>query len=384
MLRDLCSFVLRAAAAVGLVAAATSGAAAEFVVEDIEICPNTAYVLDPEFDANSLRMAFVDTSQRLRVLNLTAGGLSKSKGCSGQVVDTGAVSSMPDIPLRNGPEWGISKRGAELYYTKLDANGTPNLAHAWQEGGAWQTELLPSGAQRGLPLTSQDRDDPQTRLLYVGMHPTGYPILLWRESTLPDSETFFPGSGNPDTGSSPRWIPGQRAISTFRFDADGVAQAARYFIDTGTPEILTSGPGNKDEIWMWSAPEFGGDLVFITVVDGCCLKVFRQNGNLWHEINRIDAATFSKWPHIFSPEPFIYKGRSYVAMQLSRLKLDVADIWIAAVDPDQPLLRQISDPNVPLIRGEPEWLALQAGAFVYYSTFDARRRTTVRRAATGL
>lgn len=363
---------------------AVGPARAEFLVDDVEVCPRSAGVLDLEFDPTARRMAFVDLAQRLRVVDLGADGLSLSPGCRGRVVDTGAVSAMPGVPLRNGPEWGLSQRGVELFYTKIGAAGVPSLARAWPEGRRWRTEALAQGEQRGLALASVDVLDPQPRLLYAGMHPAGFPLILWRESTDPASEAFFPASGNPETGGAPRWIPGQRALTAVRMDRAGVRQALRYELDAGAFESLTDGPGDKDEVWMWPAPEFGGESVFITVTDGCCLDVHRRIDGTWQRIHRIEASAFSRWPRIFSPEPFVHQGRSYVAMQLSRSKLDISDIWIAAIDPAAPLLRQVSDPATSKVRGEPEWLALPSGVFVYYSTFDALQRTTIRRAATGL
>ena len=359
-------------------------AGSEFSVDDVEVCPRSAGILDLEFDPTQRRMAFVDLAQQLRVVDLGPDGRSLTRGCRGRILDTAAVSAMPGVPLRNGPEWGLSQRGVELFYTRLDADGAPSLARAWEHGRSWRIETLELGTQRGLALASQDTSDPQPRLLYAGMHPAGFPLILWRESTDPATETFFPGTGNPDTGGAPRWVPGQRALTAVRVDAQGNRQAVRYDIDSGRFEQLTEGPGDKDEVWMWSAPEFGGEQVFIAVTDGCCLDVHRRIDGQWQRIQRIDASSFSPWPGIFSPEPFVYQGRSYVAMQLSRSKLDISDIWIAAIDPAAPMLRQVSDPTTAKVRGEPEWLALPDGLFVYYSTFDALRRTTIHRAATGL
>lgn len=366
----------------GLHALVRSGST--FTPDDVEICPRSAGILDLEFDPTQRRMAFVDLAQQLRVVDLGPDGRSLTRGCRGRVLDSVAVSAMPGIPLRNGPEWGLSQRGVELFYTRLDADGAPSLARAWQQGRSWRTESLELGAQRGLALASQDAADTQSRLLYAGNHPAGFPLILWRESTDAATETFFPGTGNPDSGGAPRWIPGQRALTAMRLDAQGIRQAVRYDIDGGGLERLTEGPGDKDEVWMWSAPEFGGESVFITVTDGCCLDVFRRIDGQWQRIHRVEASSFSPWPRIFSPEPFVYQGRSYVAMQLSRSKLDISDIWIAAIDPTAPMLRQVSDPATAKVRGEPEWLVLPGGVFVYYSTFDALQRTTIRRAATGL
>ena len=354
-----------------------------FVVDDVQVCPFSANVLDPEFDSASQRMVWVDQQGRLKVASLRADGTSKSPGCAGSVIDTGATLSVPGFGLKNGPEWARSQLGTEIYYTKLDASQLPQLARASNSGGAWQVKLLANGADRGLPLATTDVTDPQPRIMYVEMLPDGTFPTLWREAHDSRTETMFPGSVRNLSGSAPRWVQGQRAITTTEPDANGVPQAIKYSIDSGTVEVLTADAGPKDEVWMWPAPEFGNEPIFFTVAGNCCLRVYRQMGGVWTLINSINASEFSIYPHIISPEPFVYKGRSYVSMQLGDQKNGNSDIWIAAIDPAAPLLRQISDPSTLHIRNEPEFMSTTSGAFVYYTTIVGSQ-VSLRRADTGL
>jgi hypothetical protein len=168
-------------------------------------------------------------------------------------------------------------------------------------------------------------------------------------------------------------------------DSNGVLQAARYDIDTEETEILTTDAGDKSEVWMWSAPEFGGDFVFSTVVDGCCLRVYRQLDGVWTVIRTFDPSAFSQRPAIFSPEPLVHNGQSYVVMQLAARRYGPGDIWIASIDPAQPMLVQISDPAQPnVVRTEPEWMTTPNGVFVYYTAVAAGRRFSLRRLETPL
>jgi hypothetical protein len=368
-------------AMVGCTAMAQS--ASNATVDDVQVCPYSANVVDPEFDSTSQRMVFVDQQGRLKIVSLNADGTSKSPGCAGTVIDTGATLAVPGFGLKNGPEWARSKFGAEIYYTKLDANQQPVLARASYSNGAWQVQLLSNGVMRGLPLATTDVDDPQPRIMYVEALPDGTFPTLWREGHDSRTESTFPGSVSDLSGGAPRWVPGQRAITTTQLDARGVAQAIKYSIDSETVEILTADRGQKDEVWMWLAPEFGNEPIFFTVAHNCCLRVYRQMGGVWTLINTINASDFSTYPHIISPEPFVYKGRSYVSMQLGNEKNGNSDIWIAAIDPAAPLLRQIIDPSTLRIRNEPEFMSTTSGAYIYY-TMIFGSQVSLRRAGTGL
>lgn len=352
-------------------------------VDDVQVCPYSANVVDPEFDSSSQRMVFIDQQGRLKLVSLKSDGTPKTAGCAGTVIDTGATLSVPGFGLKNGPEWARSKLGTEIYYTKLDASQQPVLARASVAAGVWQVELLANGAMRGLPLATTDANDPQPRLMYVQAQPDGSFPTMWREAHDARTEAAFPGSVSDLSGAAPRWVPGQRAITTTQPDARGIAQAIKYSIDTQTVEVLTTDRGQKDEVWMWSAPEFGGEPIFFTVVNNCCLRVYRQIADRWTLINTINAADFSTYPRIFSPEPFVYKGRSYVSMQLAAEKNGNSDIWIAAIDPAAPLLRQISDPSTVRIRNEPEFMSTSTGAYVYYTVISGTQ-VSLRRANTGL
>lgn len=358
--------------------------ATSFTVDDAQVCPFSANVLDPEFDRASQRMAWVDQQGQLKVASLRSDGMSKSPGCVGTIIDTGATLVVPGFGLKNGPEWARSQQfGAEIYYTKLDASLRPQLARASSSAGAWQVKLLPNGSGRGLPLATTDATDPQPRIMYVEMLSDGTFPTLWREAHDARTETMFPGSVRNLSGSAPRWVQGQRAITTTQPDVNGVPQAIKYTLDSGAVEFLTTDAGPKDEVWMWPAPEFGNAPLFFTVVGNCCLRVYRELGGIWTVINTINASDFSSFPHIISPEPFVYKGRSYVSMQLGDQKNGNSEIWIAALDPASPLLRQVSDPSTRLIRNEPEFMSTNSGAYVYYTAIVGSQ-VSLRRANTGL
>lgn len=379
-----CHLAVFRIAVAALMCAHAGATHAQFTPQDEEVCPAAAGVVDPEFYSAGRRMVFMDRSNRLKVTTLRSDGSLGSGGCRGTVIDERATLSVPGFPLVNGGEWALSQRGSEIYYTRLDDSGRVEMAVARANGGTWDVQTLEASSDRGLPIPSMDGSDPQPRILYARARDDGYE-LMWRESTDPNTERTFGAHIVQASGGAPRWVRGERAITTTQLDANGVAQAVRIDIDTSVVGVLTQDTDPKDEVWMWHAPEFGSARVFIAVAGGSQLRVYREEAATWSLINVIDATAFSARIGIYSPEPTIIDGRSYVVMQLSDQKVGPSEIWIAAIDPALPLLRQVSDPaDVRKVRTEPEWVHTSDGSFIYYSLNEGRGRASLRRARTGL
>lgn len=353
----------------------------EFFQMDVVICDASTEIQDPEIEPGGSRMVFTNKAGEVRVTTMLSTG--RPADCVGTIVDTGAVIQMTGVPYANGAEWARTATGNEIVYMKAMPDGSTSMWRAWQNGGLWETAMMVQGESRGYPMPSADPNDPQYRLWYLRRLKSGQVVAAWRESEIAGSETLWPALGNPYGGTTPRWVQGQRALTTLVLDAQGHRQAGLYWIDTGQLEVLTGETTDKDEVWMWAAPEFGGEHVFIATVNGCCLKVYRQIGSAWTEINSFDAPAFAGKPLLLSPEPIVYGGRSYVAFQVGTSLASASTIWIAAIDPARPLLRRVSDSTLA-VRMEPEWFITPAGPVVIYSLFTSDNRSTLRKASTGL
>lgn len=367
-----------------LAALAAPAPADDFVPDDVLVCPAAADVVDPEIEPGGSTMVFNNTSGDLLVTRLRADGTLGLGGCKGRLIDTGVITKMPDVPFGQGAEWGRSQTGTEIVYTKRMSDGSSAMWRAWRNGGTWQSAMMTAGESRGLPMASIDAVDPQYRVKYLRRLASGQHVPMWRESELPETETAWRAEGNEASAGVPRWVPGLRALTTASTDAAGFAQAALYWLDTRQIEVLTTDPSNKDEIWMWRAPEFGNEYVFATIVDTCCIRIYRQIGGVWTAVHNIDAPVFAGKPAIFSPEPWVYGGRSYLAMQIGSSKTSRSEIWIASIDPAQPLFRRISDSAVDTVRYEPEWFDTEDGPVVFFSQYTASGKSSLRRAATGI
>lgn len=361
-------------------------AAQTFVPLEVEVCPASARVYDPEFDAGSQRMVYFDGRTAVRVAQVLPDGRIAGTDCAGTVVARDASIALPGLPFRNGPEWAVSARGLEIAYTRLDAAGRPSMGLAVQARRGWQVQGLPESGERGLPLVSTDKGDAQPRLVYARITGPGTYVLAARDAFAPGSEVEVPGAVDPTIGGAPRWIPGQRALVFAIPDpASGLRQAARLDIDSGRLQFLTGDDGQKDEAWLWHAPEFGGELALMTVANGCCLRFYREVGGHWTLVREIPASSFSPRPTIISPEILVHEGRSYVAMQVGQSRVSASDTWMVAVDPDGLPPVQLSDPARPEVaRSEPEWHVTAEGVFVYVSASQARNRFALNRLSTPL
>lgn len=338
-----------------------------FAADEREVCSASVRVYDPEFEPTTQQMAYYDGKGAIRVSPVLPDGRIGGRNCVGAVVARDATLSLPGLPFKAGPEWAYSGRGLEIVFTQLDAGGRPFMASAAQARRGWRLTPLPESAERGLALVSTDAEDAGPRLVYAHLTGLGSYELAWREAWRPETEAALPGDVDPRTGGAPRWVPGRRSLSLGLPDPiTGNKQAALIDVDTQAVRFLTQDAGDKDEVWLWRAPEFGGELALMTVADGCCLRFYREVQGQWLLQRELRARDLSSRPMIVSPELLVHDGRSYVVMQLGDSRLSGSDTWIASVDPGILAPTQISDPSRPdLARSEPEWHVTPDAVFVY-------------------
>ncbi len=276
--------------------------------------------------------------------------------------------------LGNGPEWGYSTRGSELYFMR--AYGT-NSRQLWKAvrtvSGAWSAVALPGGTGRAMPWPSKDPGDPCPRLIYAVYPRTGvqsqvpYDVAVRDVPEDPSTEQVIPVPVIGKVGG-PRWIQGHRQVVFTLLDPQGREQVAIYDMDTRSVSSVTNEDGlNVDEAW---ASVYADGSVAIWFVDhGTLLRVFTQDSEgTWSEANRCAWGTAEK-PYILSPEPFFYAGRAYIVFQIAAspgIEDQPSDIWIT--EPQATLachFRRVSPEN-NVFRRKPEALELSDRLVVYY------------------
>jgi MYXO-CTERM domain-containing protein len=151
-------------------------------------------------------------------------------------------------------------------------------------------------------------------------------------------------------------------------------QVFLYDTDTEELEQLTFEHTTKYGAFMWRAPEYGGEYVFFTIADRTQVRIYRKNKDTgkWAVSAAIDAP--ETVPYIWSPEPFVYNGKSYVQMQVSSSKKanDMTvptQLAMTAILPDSQFRMLTNDNSIRRIRMDPEHFITEHGAFIYYNRY---------------
>jgi hypothetical protein len=315
-------------------------------------------LIDFEFSQSRAQICWNDETGHLWIGNVdrATGAFVPADG-KGILVDSDAMRFDDAQKTKNGPEWVSTAQGDFIVYTKYvgyhtDGNSRLGLAQTAPNGQWYRGLLGPDYARKG-PYGSATPGDPAPRITYVDNRENHYWRELWNQSTEQ------PLADIPASNYPVRHVVGARAL-VYPLTVGTVDQAFYRDLDTG----------NKYEIWMWRAPEYGNEFVFMTLVDQVELRVYRKlagaDGQLrWTAIYSRMAPDGNK---IFSPEPFTYAGHSYIFMAQSvRPNKFHSEIWIANIDMATPLFRRISDNTLLRTRTDPEVFITDAGPMIYYN-----------------
>jgi hypothetical protein len=332
------------------------------------------------FGTGNSRFAFSDSSGRLWVgyVDFQTGDFYPPDG---HAVLLDALAA-PPTDFGNGPEWVASTGDSELVYTKYLPDKPPSpenagIARARMIDGAWIADFLPDGLLRASPAGSLDSSDPAPRIHYVASDKDG---IYWRSILDPGVEVEMPIS-DITQGNARRWVPGTRKLifqgqprdSTQRL----VDQIFFYDTDTGELEQATFDAVGKLGALAWRAPEFGNEIVFLT------MPQFRQQILIYRKLKGLDGT--ARWsviktintppelPFVWSPEAFTHNGKSYVFFQLSSspkfFDLGVpTHIAMSGINPLRQDFRMLTnDSTKPRVRLDPEYFITAQGPFIYYN-----------------
>jgi hypothetical protein len=387
------SMIEAALLAAALMGAALGASAQTTPLPEIQV--TTSAIPDYEFDwgrygvscatcnggDGNARFVFTDASNNLWLgyINHQTGDFSPLDG-HGVLLDTGAAKT---TDFGNGPEWMYNASGSQVVYTKYAANQAPSaltagVALASRANGVWSAGLVPNNPLgRNSPLATVDEGDTAARFAYVDANRSHQ---YWRSATDPGVEYPLPIAQISD-GSSRRWVPHTHKIifaGTAPPDASGTAYVQMFLYDTdaGTLEQLTFDPTNKGGGFMWQAPEFGNEYVFFTTTNATRLFMYRKLPDAkgvprWTVAKSVTPP--SALPYIFSAEPFVHNGYSYVFMTLSSTS-DFTSTSVPsqlAITGIHPLIVNFkmltNDSNVARVRKDPEYYITAQGPFIYYT-----------------
>jgi hypothetical protein len=332
-------------------------------------------------DGNN-RLTFIDPFGYVWIghVDVATGDFVPSNG-EGTLVDFNGV---PSMAIGNGSEWVNLPQASALVYTRYkNTSSTPGkcigVAYAQSDGG-WNGGCMAGTDGDSLPIGTAIVGDPYPMVSFQNNLGSGFNLYWQFLSRGSTAQVVFPDSRAPP---SHRWIPNSHAmvlVAPAAPDASGKVyrQVFLYSTDDGTLQQLTFDPTNKNSPFMWQAPEFNNKYVFLQVPgnsrDVDLYRYLPTNGGSpsWQVFKRISGT--ADYPYIFSPEPFVYQGKSWVFFELASAPhkpgaFAPSQIAMSGIDPDVPSFRVLTEDVAPNFhaRRDPEYYITSMGPYLYYN-----------------
>jgi len=356
---------------VGIAALSALAFAADFTATE-RLASTTRGLIDPEFNHAKGQFAWVDLAGSFWV-----GGIDRITGelvpATGKLalIEKGAAPSGGLGFTLNGPEWVYGADFDRIVYTRM-LPGLPvtpansRLGTAWQKSdGSWVRRTLSADLARNGPYGSEEANDPAPRITYNDAAGNRY----WREILKPETEQLLPGLPQAQFPVA-RFARGERS-AVYPVISGGIPQVFRYKLDDKVLEQLTFDAGDKEQPWIWRAPDFNNEAVLMTTVGQSSLALYRQG---------LDIANPSRWMlwtslqaplggRFYSTEPFVYRGKSYVVMMVI-VGAYPTSIWVANFDTAAPMLRRVTPELPDRARADPEIFVTDQGPIVFFGRYD--------------
>lgn len=356
-------------------------------------------MIDPEFESIYNRVVWLHWDSILKKHDLVVQEVSPATGeLQGEptTVDTDVLGLVAESGY-NGPEWSYNESKTHignvwLIYAKKHADNKCYLYRAFQTGAKltdWDTAPLenPSNdyVSRAGVICSVDFSKMRQKITYIGKKegdPKNY--TLWRYRDEPDSENeklpFEPDSGQNYEIGIGRWVPGtDKMISSLA--GPEPRQVSVFDVGTENHIYLTSDAEyRKGDTFSWESPHVrmgeSPDYMFLTTIEepggnpsSRGLRVYRQKSDGFEILSELPPDNTAEYPYVLSPEPFKFKGVSYVAFLLSKNRYTSNTAHsIVCVAPVSALQNfKIVSNLSPRKRTEPEPYVGKDRVWIYYS-----------------
>lgn len=298
-----------------------------------------------------------------------ATGLFRTPGGRDILVDTNAARP---IETFNGPEFGIDANGWAVYYAKSDAGSVQLWRATLDASGQPHPTPLTSGARHQTQLVSRNASAPTTHVAAIqGNWQNG--MAVWFDAAAP--ERMYEITPIETGISSMRWVD-QSFLLTYS-QRTGSERGQVVLLDTATnmARTITADAGDKTDPYGWYAPDYGGDLLVLAVVDNTSIAVYRDlGGDHWERITTLTPPAGSQFDFMSSAEPFVFNGRSYISVIIkdatsNRERFTDSEVWLMAVgvDPAEQYAERCDSGEVGLSRSDPEVYLGDEHVFVYYN-----------------
>lgn len=328
--------------------------------------------IDPEIHQGESLMTYQDSRGAIILDQLDQRtGLADTGGQSRIQLDTGAANLRQTF---NGPEFGTDATGWGVFYTKLVGDDLQIWGARLVDGKPHAEPVFRDGQRRQSVLASKHAKAAGTRLIYLkGDLKDG--AFHWADSTAPERETRIVRTMGVD---SPRWI--DDTLSFVFAEAEGPDQGQIKMHDTvtGRTTAISSDAGVKSFAYGWKAPEFGGELLVMGLVDHVAIGIWRQTAqDKWERIQTITPPAESHYKVFGSPEPFVCAGRSYISAVIKSeggtMRFRDSEVWLFGLKTGDatPYAARADAGGVERTRSDAETLTVGGTVHVYYNIFAA-------------
>jgi len=300
---------------------------------------------------------------------------------AGPTVDLGGgLASINDSA--NGPEFGLGPQGTQIVYTSEDpvthnlyigrsTNACPDL-----DDGCWVSMPFPNltpDENRWHTSATLDTVTPPKIVYTYSPGPRDTDVhIAYRDLEDPDLSHEHLIQDRKAVDFS-HWVlvNGEYFIVLQYGPEGGDQQAALYDVTPPIQQprvrVMTSGPGVRTEGWVRLDPASGRyTLITVNQVGGISvMEVYQRISGVWTHLYDINAAqageTNPELAFVQSPEPFVYRGRLYVAFVTSDTgdfaTLTRGNIRITRLDPGgapPTFFKLLDDDTIERKRLEPE------------------------------
>lgn len=362
---------------------------ASWTPADVRVGDAAWAYLDPEIapaDDTRVWMAFLDDALEVWVGTVDPlTGLFRSG--HGRDVRLGRASAF-GTRMVNGPEWGLDAEGPAVFFTAADASGTGQIWRArppFEAPALTQLTWSGDGTVHAVANATWDPARPTTLLTGFRGRQAG-PSLRWEPGT---AQPFWMDEARPGQvrplpfpNKFHRPVPGTGlAVFAAAATAEGLEAGQVYLADLegGTIRTLSADGGEKSAPWGFHAPELGGELLVVALVDGTALAVYRDSSGgtgPWTRIATLGLPVGTLYTRVTSAEPVIggrgFAGASFFTLEAQTAADDDSSIWLLGpgLAGRPPLARRVDGGALTgerASRRDPETLAAGPELLVYYT-----------------
>lgn len=379
----VCTQLLPAGAICLLLASSSAGSVnGDFVADDEAQGPPAATFRMPHVAYSPLRggvVVFCDEDDRVWTVSIDPA--------FGRLVDPGWRDTLVGTAAHldhemDGPKFAAAFDSSQVFFTG-DQDG---VAQPWRLDFFWHARgaspLAADGVSRTSPEPRSDSRAGSVDYFYVRSE-AGVDALAVANAAEPTAEYPLPEA--VVAPSSACWVPGSRAILYARRTGGGV-QLALFDAATREARVVTDDAGEKSLPAAVAAPDFGGQPVYLAVLDGREIGVYEDDGGeAFRRVATVGIPAGSLGDVIRSVEPFAAEGRTFAAVEIGSAASAESEIWVLELGGDPParLCRRV-DGGGPARRVRPQVFVGMAEVIVFYSLVRETGTWELRRCATGI